>query len=196
MSRMINRKMKEMKLKMIKEYVLVGIICAVILSGCALLAEVKPTEKSTSDGLVVGLFDSRAVAVAYVRSGRVDDAIKEKEEEMKEAEKVGDKKKIAELNAWGEAIQHKHHLQGFGTASVKDLLVYIEEDIPKVAKEAGVDIIVSKWDLVYEKKGAKVVDVTEMLIRGFEPNEKTLKIIRELKKHKPLPDEVIEKHKH
>ena len=122
--------------------------------------------------------------------------VREKMAQKKEAEKAGDKEKVAHLKEWGKNEQARRHKQGFGTASVKNLLEHIKQDIPKVAKQAGVDIIVSKWDMVYQTRNAKFVDVTELIIRGFEPSEKALKIIRELKKHKPLSDETIEKHKH
>ena len=116
--------------------------------------------------------------------------------QKKQAEKAGDQQKINKLKEWGKKAQALRHKQGFGTASVKNLLEHIKQDIPKVAKEAGVDIIVSKWDMAYQAKNAEFVDVTELLIRGFEPSEKALKIIRELRKHKPFSDDVIEKHKH
>jgi hypothetical protein len=179
-----------------KRNVVIGVVCVVVVSGCVLFAAGKPVKKTGGSGLRVGVFDSRAVTVAHVWSKRNDKQVRARMAEMKKAKKAGDEDKIAELKAWGKARREKQHKQGFGTASVKDLLEHVKRDIPKVAKEAGVDIIVSKWDLVYQKKGVELVDVTDLIIRGFEPDEKTLKTIKELRKHKPYSNEEIEGHEH
>jgi hypothetical protein len=167
-----------------------------LISGCAIYATAGSEKKNQTQELVVGVFDSRAVCVAYTSSKSHDSEVREKMAQKKQAEKAGDQQKINKLKEWGKKDQAMRHKQGFGTASVKNLLEHIKQDIPKVAKEAGVDIIVSKWDMAYQAKNAEFVDVTELIIRGFEPSEKTLKIIRALIKHKPLSDKVIEEHKH
>jgi hypothetical protein len=172
------------------------VLVAVFICGCAIYATAGSEKKTQPQGLVVGVFDSRAVCVAYTASKSHDSMVREKMAQKKKAEKAGDQQKVKELKEWGKKDQAMRHKQGFGTASVKNLLEHIKRDIPKVAKEAGVDIIISKWDMAYQAKNAEFVDVTELIIRGFEPSEKTLKIIRVLKKHKPLSDKVIEKHKH
>ncbi len=168
--------------------VVICVVCVVVLSGCVLFAAGKPIKKTAGDGLVVGVFDSRAVAVAYARGPMNEKMLQEKMAEHKKAKEAGDTEKVKELQAWGEARQEMIHRQGFGTESVKDLLEYVKGDIQKVAKEVGVDIIVSKWDLVYEKKGAELVDVTDLIIRSFKPDKKTLKTIKELRKHNPFSD--------
>jgi hypothetical protein len=189
----ILRKDKVMKLK---NFSIRLLLAAAIISGCAIYAAAGPEKKTQPKGLVVGVFDSRAVCVAYTSSKLHDSMAREKMAQKKKAEKAGDQQKVKQLKEWGKNDRTQRHKQGFGTASVKNLLEHIKKDIPKVAKEAGVDIIVSKWDMAYQAKNAEFVDVTELLIRGFEPSERTLKIIRELKKHKPLSVDVIEKHKH
>jgi Skp family chaperone for outer membrane proteins len=122
--------------------------------------------------------------------------MKEKMLEHEKAKKAGDTEKVKQLEKWGQAQQDKLHKQGFGTASIKSLLEHIKRDIPKVAKEAGVDIIVSKWELVYQAKDAEFVDVTELIIRGYKPPERALKSIRSLKDWKPISEKKLEGHKH
>ena len=102
-------------------------------------------------------------------------------------------KKIKELEAWGPAQQAKLHKQGFGTAPVQDLLKHIKGDIPKIAKEAGVDIIISKWDVVYQNPSIELVDITNEIVKPFNPSEKTLKSIRSIQTHPPVAEEVLEK---
>lgn len=167
-----------------------------IITGTAIFATAGPDKKTPPRPLIVGTYDSRAVCVAYTSSKIHDSKVRQKMAQKEKAEKAGDKEKLNELKEWGKKDQAMRHKQGFGTASVKNLLEHVKKDIPKVAKEAGVDIIVSKWDLTWQDKNAKFVDVTELIIRGFEPSEKTLKTIRALRKHKPLSEEQIQQHRH
>lgn len=172
------------------------VLMLVLITGSAIYATAGSEKKMPPRKVVVGTFDSRAVAVAYAHSKFHSEILNEKMAEHKKAKKAGDNEKVKELEAWGAAQQHKLHLQGFGDASIKPLLEYIKGDIPKVAKQAGVDIIVSKWDMVYQAKDAEFVDVTELIIRGFEPPAKALKSIKALKKYEPFSKKELEKHKH
>ena len=51
----------------------------------------------------------------------------------------------------------------------------------------GVDVVVSKWDVAYQKPDAQVIDVTLRMIEPFEPSERTLKMIEGLSEAEPLP---------
>ncbi len=156
-------------------------------------ADVKPL---VADAIRVGTYDSRAIAVAYVHSGWGNERYEAKKKEMDKAKAAGDTEKIAELKAWGKAQQHKKHLQGFSTAPVHEYLEKVKKDLPKVAKSANVDVIVSKWEFDYRSKKAKTVDVTDAIVKLYNPGEKTLKTIEELRKHKPVTEEDMLKHPH
>ncbi|MHC4254809.1 MAG: hypothetical protein ACYSUL_04200 [Planctomycetota bacterium] len=95
-----------------------------------------------------------------------------------------------------KARQEKRHKQGWGTASVDDLLGYIKDDIPRIAKESNVDIIVSKWDVVYKNPSVQLIDVTYEIIKPFKPSEENLENIRKLEDLAPLPREEWEKMDH
>ena len=142
----------------------------------------------------VGVYDSRAVAVAYVRSEQFDKIIKAKMAEMEEAKATGDTEKIEELEAWGKTQQARVHRQGFGSAPVDDILEQIKDKLGKITKEADVTTLVSKWDkkTLKEYKCAELVDVTDMVADLFCPDEKTLEIIEEMKEKKPTPGIVLE----
>jgi len=73
-------------------------------------------------------------------------------------------------------------LQCFSTASVADILEKVKDQLPKVAQEAGVDIIVSKWEIAYSNSTSEIVDVTSHLVKLFNPDEQTLKFIEGLPK--------------
>ena len=150
----------------------------------------------------IGVYDSRAIAVAFVGSGVYKStAGKEMKEKMiayKKAKSEGDKEKIKEFEKWGNTHQALLHKQAFSTASVDNILKHIASKIPKIMKQAKVDILVSKWDAqALEKfKSAKKVDVTMLLIKAFKPNEKQKKSAVEIQKHKPVSLQEMENHKH
>ncbi len=145
--------------------------------------------KSDGPEIRVGIYDSRAVVAAYVHSGQFDKIMKAKMAEMKKARAAGDTKKIKELDEWGHAQQAKVHRQGFGTAPVDDILEHIKDSLPKIAEDANVIALVSKWDKKTLKhyKSAELIDVTDLIAAQFNPDEKVLKTIEQLKKEKPIP---------
>jgi len=180
-----------------KRNVLIGTLAVLTLAGCVIAAD---SEKAAAGdkkaAVVVGTFDSRAVAVAYAHSDHWKQKLQQMKKALDEAKAAGDTKKAEEIEQWGPAQQRKFHMQGFGTADVSDMLEYIKNDIPKIAKEAGVDIIVSKWDIAYQSSSAKTVDITEKIVAPFKPDEKTLMMIRDLMTKAPMSNEVLEKADH
>ncbi|MGD0516386.1 MAG: hypothetical protein ABSA26_02530 [Thermoguttaceae bacterium] len=145
-----------------------------------------PNTKTAKAKLRVGTFDSRAIAIAYVDTDDFKQALKKMKEEYKKAKADGDEKKAKELGAKGEAQQQLLHTQGFSTASVGEYLERVKDKIPAIAKEVGVDVIVSKWDMVYQSPDAEFVDVTDQLVKLFKPDEKMLKIGEDLKNIPPI----------
>lgn len=143
--------------------------------------------------LRVGTFDSRAVAVAYAGSENFNRRIRGLMDEYKNAKAAGDRQKADQLEAESKAGQRRLHEQGFSTASVANILETIKDQLPAIAQKAGVDVIVSKWDIVYQAPGAEFVDVTRLLIEPFHPNERALRNIEELEKHAPIPMEEARK---
>ncbi len=146
----------------------------------------EPDAKTAKAKLRVGTFDSRAVVVAYASSVEFKQWIKKFKEEHDQAKADGDEKKAKELEEKGKAGQQMFHMQGFSTAPVNDILEHIKDQVPAIARQAGVDLIVSKWEVVYQSPDAEFVDITDLMIKPFNPSEKTLKIVTELTKHPPI----------
>ncbi len=161
--------------------VLVG---AILLAVCGATTRENPT-------VVVGTFDSRAVLMAYVGSDEFKDYLSAQKADvgraLDRAKAAGDQELVANLDALGPAMQKRIHQQGFGTAPVDDIIARIEDKLPGIAEEAGVDVIVSKWALAYRSPAAKFVDVTDLLTAEFDPDEATLKGIREIVEIEPVP---------
>jgi len=101
-------------------------------------------------------------------------------------DQIGSARRIIIL-AEGPAQQQILHQQGFSIASVADILEKVKDDLPKIAQEAGVDIIVSKWEVVYKNPSIEIVDVTSHLVKLFDPSESELKIIEKLREQPPIP---------
>ncbi len=116
--------------------------------------------------------------------------------QSKQAKAAGDEQRAKEL--YEELWAHQKLLprQVFRTESVDELLEHIKDKLPEIAASAGVTEIVSKWDKkrLAQYRSAKLVDVTNLLVDVFKPDDKTLAMIRELPKHKPLTKKQAEHH--
>ncbi len=159
-------------------------------TACVMTAEEPPLAAPVR----VGTFDSRAVAIAYSHSDLNKRELEAVTAEYERAKAEGNTAKVAEIDREMEARQERRHEQGFGTASVDDLLDPIRSQLPEVAAKAGVDVIVSQWDVVYRRTGVDLVDVTDLVVEPFHPNAKALEYIRGIRDKKPVPVEELRKH--
>jgi len=135
----------------------------------------------------IGVYDSRAIAVAYAGSSWQRDKMKDLQAQRAKAKEGGDTKEVARLEAEGQAWQQKLHQQGFGTAPVDDLLACIEGELPKIKESAGVSGLTSKWndaELTKHRKATQV-DVTTRLVDAFHPDAVQRKRALEIQKTKP-----------
>ena len=71
-----------------------------------------------------------------------------------------------------------------------DLLEPVKDKFKDLAARTGVDIIALQSD--YAGTDVEIVDITNEMVLLYEPSEKTLKIIKEIKKHPPLDLDIIE----
>lgn len=145
--------------------------------------------------LRVGTFDSRLVATAYVRSEAFHKRLVKLQSEIDAAKARGAEKRVKELEARGPALQHLVHKQAFSTWPVHDILQTIKPQLPQIAKQAGVDLIVSKWDVAYQRPGVETVDVTDFMVALFQPDDATRKVLESLRKQDPVPLERLQNQK-
>jgi hypothetical protein len=140
----------------------------------------------------IGVYDSRAIAVAFGGSetwqASVGKQLAAMQTEYKEARAAGNQKRVAELEAQGQAQQALLHKQGFSTAPVDDILAHIQDKLPEIAKAAGVGPIVSKWDkdALARYKSAELVDVTMPLVNAFHPTERQRNFATDIQKRPPV----------
>jgi len=136
----------------------------------------------------VGVFDSRAVAIACANSPSFNKIPAMLSERMKAAKDKGDKKEIAVIEREGMLHQVMMHEQGFGKGSVIGMIALIKDSIAALAVRENVTLVVSKWEVVYSAKNVELVDLTEKVTEFFQPNEKVKAWLKELPKHEPIKD--------
>jgi hypothetical protein len=166
-------------------------ICLAIWANSAQPGE--PAAKPADAKVRIGVYDSRAIVVAFVGTdawkNSVGKELADKKAENDKAKSEGNQKRVAELEAWGKAQQARLHKQGFSTAPVDDILKHIKNKMPEIAKSAGVGPIVSKWDTetLAKYKSAEQVDITMALVDAFQPTKERRQIAADIQKHKPIP---------
>jgi hypothetical protein len=174
--------MKSLALCSIAVLIVAGACATVRLSAAAQPAP--PTTQRSSPVLRVGVYDSRAVCVGSRNSGATNKQVDELRKQLKDAEAAGDAKRVEQIKARGQTLQTVRHLQAFSNAPVDEFLAQIKDKLPAIAAEAKVDVIVAKAD--YCASGVETIDVTDALVKAFNPDEKTLKTVAELRKQKPI----------
>lgn len=130
----------------------------------------------------IGTYDSRAIAIAYAPSRF--NPVAEKMTQYKAAQAAGDEEKVKELERWGQQHQRQLHFQGFGRVPVTDLLEHVADKLAALAREHHLAAITASCDFTGER--VEVVDITDELVRLYEPTEKTLGHIREIRKKTPV----------
>lgn len=175
---------------------LVTSCCAitVLASGASVSAdesEAPPSEQKVR----VGTFDSRLVAIAYARSEIFQRRVAKLYADAKEAKVAGNEKRVKQLETAGPALQELIEKQSYSTWPVDDILETIKGEIPEIARQAKVDVLVSKWNVVFQRNGVELVDVTDLMIKPFNVTEETQKILDSMRRKQPLPLEKLKKYK-
>jgi hypothetical protein len=148
-----------------------------------------------SEKVRIGVYDSRSVAVAWAGTKSFNDSWGSLQSEYEQAKAAGDQNRVEELEAEAQARQQLMHLQAFSTAPVDDILTHIEDSLPEIKQNAGVTMLVSKWDKETLDKypSAELVDVTVMLVDALHPSEGQRKIALEIQERDPIPLDQAEK---
>jgi hypothetical protein len=158
---------------------LVVAVLAVCTSPATVAGPAKPVVK-------IGVYDSRGVAIAYARSPGFTQSMMKLRADYERARAEGDSALVKKLGQEGPWMQVRLHQRGFSTAGAGDLLAKVADRLPGVAREAGVVLIVSKWEMPFRDASVEVVDVTVPLMKLFQADEQTLKIAGELASQKPI----------
>jgi hypothetical protein len=148
-------------------------------------------EKAAKSAMKIGVYDSRGIAIAYARSPEFGEGVARLRADYEQAKAKGDSAQVKKLGQEGSWMQVRLHQRGFSTAGAGDLLAKVAGGLPGIARESGVVLIVSKWEMPWQDASVEIVDVTLPIARLFKPDEQTLKILGELKDQKPIPFDEI-----
>jgi hypothetical protein len=153
-------------------------------------------EASDSGSLRIGTFDSRAIATAYYNSVEFRAEFQEKvhrlERDLEAARAAGDSAQVERMEAYMPAFKQIMHHQGFGVGSVRGIMQKLEEQLPQIAEDAGVLLIVSKWEVTHHDASVEVVDVTSQIVALFDPRDRVLQLVKDFRGLDPVPfDELL-----
>ena len=144
---------------------------------------------ASTDPKRIGVYDSRGIAVAYAGTEHHERETARLAEMLKQAKAAGDEKRAKEIDARIWSRRKRLHRQGFGGAPVDDILETIKDSLPEIRRQANVSALISKWDkkALRRYRSAERVDVTDLMVQPFNPNEKKLKTIEAMKGRPPVP---------
>ncbi len=167
-------------------------VCGILIAGQTKRPD--STSENPGDKPRVGVYDSRAVAVAYCGTPRHEAEIRRLDEALATAKRSGDAAQIKKADRAVWEARKRMHRQGFSTHPVDDILKQIPEEVKRVQKDAKVTALVSKWDekKLAEHKKAEKVDVTERLIDALKPGDRQRRMALDIVKAKPVPPKQYE----
>lgn len=173
-----------------------ALLVPVTLSALLMLACAGPGGATEPGPVRVGVYDSRALAIAWVRAEPFRQYMAERRAAHEKAEEAGDADSVQAIETEMQDMQAKLHRQGFGTEPVPEVLAHLKDHLPDIAAAAGVDLIVCRFDLAYQADDLPLVNVTEEMVRPLKPDEKAWKSIREIQEQDPVPVEELDRHQH
>ena len=147
-------------------------------------------EVNAQTKLRIGVFDSRAVAIAFYQSkfSNTQQTFGDLRTKMEEAKGKDDKEAIAKIEREATLRQAMMHQQGFGDGSVINITGTIKEKMAQLAEDENLTAIVSKWELVFSSADIELVDITVKVVDFFEPNEKMKMMTENVMQSEPVKD--------
>lgn len=169
-----------------------GLMWSVGFAGLVAIAavgqETTTSNKTGSAEQKIGVYDSRAIAVAYAGTDTFSKWLGGVRADYDKAKKAGDSKRTAEIDKQMRDQQVLMHKQAFSTERVTEIIKTLEPSVARLKKDLGLEGVVSKWDeaALAKYKSAKQVDITSRLIDDIAPSEKQRKHALEILKHTPI----------
>ena len=169
--------------------ILVSLIAVIPVSIAASGCASKPAKPADSPTERIGVYDSRAVAIAWVGTEAFKQSLNALKKESEQAKAAGDRERASALEKEGAAMQERLHAQGFSTAPVDDILAHFQDQLAQIRVATGATALVSKWDeaALAKHAGAEQLDVTEKLVDALHPDDAQRKTALGIVKVKPVP---------
>jgi hypothetical protein len=155
-----------------------------------ILSSTSPALAQTSQAKIkVGTYDSRMVVYAYSRSDYFKQYMMKIKMQSDSATRANDTIRLRELSVQAMSFQHLLHQMVFSNGSVTMVMKYIQDGLPGLASQAGVSVIVSKFELNWFAPGTETVDLSRQVCALFKPNENIESFLKEIEKVDPVPIE-------
>jgi hypothetical protein len=169
--------------------ILVSLIAVIPVSIAASGCASKPAKPADSTTERIGVYDSRAVAIAWVGTEEFKQSLSALKKEAEQAKAAGDRERAAALEKEGAAMQQRLHAQGFSTAPVDDILAHFQDPLAQIRLATGAAALVSKWDeaALAQHAGAEQLDVTEQLVDALRPDDAQRKTALGIVRIRPAP---------
>ncbi|HEB51730.1 MAG TPA: hypothetical protein ENI87_00600 [bacterium] len=153
------------------------------LAGCTSPEGPEPDDPATI-AVRVGVYDGRAVCIAYVNGPKFEQWRALRRKEYEAAKAVGDEARAAEISAVMAAKQEQFHAQTFGGEGVDDILLIVADALPALMAAARVE----RLERINCERGGDVVtvDVTDRLVDLFAPSERAREWIADIRPQ-PFP---------
>lgn len=103
------------------------------------------------------------------------------------ATKANDTARLKELSVGIMSYQHLLHQMIFSNGSIIMAMNIVKDKLPELAKNEGVSMIVSKWELNFSDPSIAIIDVTDQVAKLFNPKENIDKMAADIKKQEPVP---------
>jgi hypothetical protein len=150
-----------------------------------------PAAAQNAKPLRIGVFDSRAIALAYGNSDEFQRIVKCMHADYDAAKAANNDSRAKELETEGQWSQVRLHQQTFSTGPVAGILAKVKDKLPAIAAQAGVSLIVSKWEVQLQDPAVETVDVTLPIVKLFHPSDRVLTWIAQMKTQDPIPFEKL-----
>lgn len=163
------------------------LICATVLISTSLFQANTGFAQGNTNRMKIGVYDSRVVVFAWSRSNYFKEQMGKLRQHSDSAMKTNDTLKIKEVSIQAMSYQHLLHQMVFSNGSAASIMELVKEKLPEVAKQAGVSMVVSKYELNYQDPSIEIVDLTMQVSQLFNPSENIDKMGSEIKKSQPIP---------
>src|SRR5271157_1333122 len=104
-----------------KWFMVSSTVALCVLTGATVSAQ------SQTNRLRIGVYDSRAVAVAYANSTEFRESMKSVQADYQKAQAAKDEKQMKEIGGQMKLQQRRLHEQGFSTGSVAGIMAKIKD---------------------------------------------------------------------
>ena len=159
-------------------------------------ASLSPTSSAADQGQkeLIGVYDSRAVAIAYCDSERHKAEDLRLMQALEVARQSGDAERIRNADRALWESRKRLHRQAFSTYPVDNILGQFSQETDLIKRQAGVTLLVSRWDAntLQARKNAKTIDVTERLVQMLTSEERRRRTAMSVVARKPIPPDQYE----